>query len=420
MKNKRTHIEITAPLMEMESASDLGGIVTVDPNVIAEITDGDPTPQYVISEIKECQSDKKITYDYDAFQIIAEQVNSKQPTGYLGHIKDADKDTALPEPQVLWLGSKAIRESDGKSRLITKGYLIPEGKARGWIKRKVVNSVSWYGDAILTPSRSGGYKLQEFFLESIDFSRKNREGLKNQRLQLVTEMEVDNPEKGKQRMDGEKDYGELVATLNFHELNTHNAALVTTIKEMAKSEVKEETAAAVKAKEDELNTAHKTEIEALPEKSIVQKLMAIFKLEDMEKLEDQVVALLEQLDTAGKKAIEAWFKSDILEKKVPNEKARALVGRLIPVSEMEGDWRTESGQEKIKTALEDRVDDALENDDDIKVVIQEMGAGRGGVRLAEMRGSQREHRNNDPDDSDAENIAKRSGGRLKAESVALG
>lgn len=218
--------------------------------------------------------------------------------------------------------------------------------------------------------------------------------------------------------DDEKDYGSIVATLNFHELKTHNPALVTTIKEMVKDEIKDETDQAVAAKEAELNKDHAAAIEAMPEKSVVEKLMALLKIDEIDKLEDRVVALLEHLDELGKKAIQDWFKSEILDKKVPNEKARKLVGRLIPVTEMEGDWQTESGREKIKAALEERVDDALENDDDIKVVIREMSASRGGHRLAEMQGERREH--SDADEDSPEKIAERSGGNLKVERISVG
>lgn len=421
MKKGMSHIEIHAPVVEMENAVELSSLVKVDSNVLREVTDGDDNPKFVVVDIEECRSGNNINYDRDAFTLIADQVNDKLPNGYLGHIKDQDRDTAFPMPQCLWLGATVTKGSDGKAHLIAKGYVPPEADARSLIKRRMINSVSWAGDAILTPAKGGGYKLTEYVLESIDFARKLKEGLKGQNLVLVTEEIKDHDSGGRRKVDGdEKTYEEIVGRLTFAEVKTLNPALVKVIQEMAKDEVKEETVTAVKAKEDELTTKHDAEIAAMPEKTILQQIMTLLKVDDLEKVEDRVVALLEQLDSLGKKAIQAWFNDEILAKKVPNEKARKLVGRLIPVTEMEGDWRTEKGQEAIKKSLEDRIDDVIENDDEIQTVIREMGSTRGGVRLKEMdRGSRdrQEFTGNKDDDDDVE---RRSGGRMKVERVKVG
>lgn len=424
MKDKRTHITFNAPVVEMENAIDLAGLVKVDSDYIREITEGDDNPRYLIVEIDEQQSGNKINYDKHAFELIAAQVNEKQPVAYLGHkhMQGLDKEDLLPDPQAVWLGATVVTQSNGKSKLIAKAYLDPDGKARGWLKRKLINSVSWAGDAILTPSKDGGYSMKEYFLESIDFARKNKEGLKGQRLTVVTEEFVDDKDsKGGRKVAEEATYEEIVSRLSMPDLKAHNPALIKTISEMAKDEVKDETATAVKAKEDELKLEHDKELAAVPEISLMEKIRNLLGIADDVDPVASLSAFLEKLDSVSREAVASWFETDILSKKVPNEKARKLITRLIPVTEMEGDWRTDKGVEKIKTDLEARVDDALENDDLIKETVKEMGASRGGLRLAANTRQRESNSGNNDNNNDNDNGKKYEGSsNLEFEEIAIG
>lgn len=421
MANKRTHITITTPVLEMAEASDLAGLVKVDAEYIRQITDGDDEPKYLIVELDEQRSSAGVNYDYDAFSLIAKQVNEKQPVGYSGHkhFQGKDKEDLLPDPQALWLGATVVKQSNGKAKLIAKGYLLPDSlaKIRGWLKTNVVNSVSWAGDAALTPGRNGGWDMKEYVLESIDFARKNREGLKGQRLTVVTEEEFDDKKDRRTKVEDDRSYEDIVGRLVFADLKAHNPALLRTITEMAKDEVKDETAVAVQAKEDELTAKHDKELTEVPEITLMQKIRNLLGLKDDA---DPVAALsefLERLDTVSRDAVRSWFEADILSKKVPNEKARRLISRLIPVTEMEGDWRSDNGVEKIKGDLEARVDDALENDDVIKETVKEMSSDRGGLRLPSNTRGSSENRNDDKKDSTYEDGVKR--GNFEVEEVSV-
>jgi hypothetical protein len=412
---KRQSLDIITPIKE--TTLDAARIVRIDDALLKEMTDGDPTPQFVVVDIEEGESNNKIVYDRRFFESVAGQVNTKHPAGYLGHkhFQGLDKEDLLPDPQVVWLGATVTQEG-GKSVLSAKGYLLPQeegGKARAWIKRQAINSVSWAGDAVLELSSGGKYRVKEFLLESIDFARKNRAGMGNQRLRVVTEME------GSSQVDDDDVKG-IVGRLTFHELKEYNPGLVTVIKEQTKDEVKEETATAVQAKVDELTTKHDQEMKAVPEITLMQKVRELLGIKEDDATADPVATLatiLERLDDMGKKFVQNWFNTEILEKKVPNEKARKLVGRLIPVTEMAGDFRSERGIEKIKADLEGKADDLIENDTDIQVVIKEMSSTRGGSSFSKNRHKDRDN-NDDPDDPDLKNLER--GGRLKVEEVSLG
>lgn len=421
MKEKRTQLDILVPIKETTSSADHA--IKIDQNLLNEVTDGDDDPRFVIVDIEEGKSNNNVTYDGEFLAKIAKTINDKHPVGYLGHkhFQGLDKEDLLPDPQAVWLGA-AVMTENGKSVLTAKGYLLPSnegGKARAWLKRKAINTVSWAGDAVLVMGKDGSYRVKEFFLESIDFARKNREGMANQRLRVVTEMS-NSGERSKAQMEDD-DLKTAVGRLTLHELKEYNPGLISVIKEQTKDEVKDETATAVKAKEDELTTKHEAEMKAVPEISLMQRIRDLLGIkEDADT--DPVAALstmIERLDDLSKKLVQNWFKDEILEKKVPNEKARKLVGRLIPVTEMAGDWRSEKGIEKIKQELETKADDLLENDDDIQTVIKEMGASRGGPRFSQNRGGDNDNNNNDDDgDVDMKGIQKR--GNLKIEKVALG
>lgn len=421
MKEKRTQLDIIVPIKETTSSSDHA--IKIDSSLLAEVTDGDADPKFVIVDIEEGKSNNNVTYDGEFFAKVAKTVNEKHPVGYLGHkhFQGLDKEDLLPDPQAVWLGA-AVSHENGKAILTAKGYLLPPdegGKARAWLKRKAINSVSWAGDAVLAMGKDGSYRVKEFFLESIDFARKNREGMANQRLRVVTEM-TSNQERSN-KVD-EDDVKGIVGRLTFHELKEYNPGLVSVIKEQTKDEVKDETATAVKAKEDELNTKHQQEVEKLPEVTMMKRLKDFLGIKEDDNTDpvEAVMAMISRLDEVSKKLVAEWFNSEILAKKVPNEQARKLVSRLVPVTEMSGDFRTEKGLEKIKKDLEDRADDILENDDDIKTVIKEMGASRGGSRFSQNHNSDKNdsRRSNADDDDDYKGAEKR--GNVKVEKVALG
>lgn len=404
VKEMKRHLDIITTIKE--TTAEASHLVKISQDVLDEVTDGDPDPRFVIVEFEEGTSENNVTYDKAFFVDLAEQVNKKQPAGYMGHkhFQGLDKEDLLPDPQVVWLGATVNGES-GRSILTTKGYLIPNedgGKARGLIKRKAINSVSWSADAVLSLGKDGSYRVKEFFLESIDFARKNRAGMKNQRLTVVTEM------KGEGNKVDDDDLKGAVSKLTLHELKEYNAPLVNAIKEMAKDEVATETAVAVKAKEDELTAAHETALATNPDITMMQRVKELLGITDDSIKPDELLAtMIERLDEMGQQLVQSWFNTEILEKKVPNEKARKLVARLIPVKEMKGDFRSERGIEKAKQELENKADELLENDEDIQTVIKEMAANRGGPRFSERNNDRKDNKNDDKDEKykDTDNLS---------------
>lgn len=393
MKLHKTHIITTIK----EISSDPNAGIQLDPEMIKEITVGDDSPQYVQVEIEEGKSGNNIWYDRSILESIAEQVRKNQPVGYLGHKhqQGLDKEDLLPDPQTLWMGA-IVDTVAGKAVLRIKGYNPPQAKVREWIKQRLVNSVSWSGEGSLAPSKDGGYRLAQFVLESIDWSRKNKAGMKGQRLSVVTEME--GLKGGKTKVeDDERTSEDIISRLVYADVKAHNPALLKTISEMAKDEVKDETVTAVAAKEDELNEKHTKALEAVPEISLMQKIRDLLNIPADADPTAALTTLLAQLDDLGKKAIQSWFHSDILEKNIKSPEARALVGRLIPITEMEGDWRTEKGLQTIKEQLAQRFDDAMENDEAVQTVIKEMSSVRGGPKLTTR--TVKEQQNDDFDDN---------------------
>lgn len=392
MKNKRQSLDIFVPITEIGDES-VGSAVKVDANLIAEITDGDDNPQFIIVEMDEGQSASKYNYDSATLEDIAKQVNEKQPVGYLGHkhFQGKDKEDLLPDPQTLWLGATTVKNG-GKTTLLVKGYNLPGAKIRDWIKRKVVNTVSWSADAVVSPASGGGYDIKEFILESIDWSRKNRNGMKGQRLTVVTEMEGDE--------EVDETLAESVAKLTLQELKEYAPRLITVIKEQQAEEDEAVKETALKTQKEELDTAHANALAAVPEISEVKKLREFLKIDEAKNLVDAIVEMYEKFEGISKKAVQQWFIEEVLPKKVTSEKARSIIARMIPVTEMEGDWLSETEVTKMKVKLEERIDDALENDPEIKVIVTEMAATRGGLRLHSSDKRDKENEGDDGKSSD--------------------
>lgn len=411
----KKHLDIFTPIKETTADSTLG--IHIRDEDLREITVDDDDPRFVVVDFEEGTSNNNVTYDRDFFVRLAEQINTKQPPGYLGHkhTQGLDKEDLLPDPQVVWLAA-AVHDESGKAMLTTKGYLIPAsegGKARAWLKRRAINSVSWVVDAMLTLGKDGKYRVKDFALESIDFARKGREGVRNQRLRVVTEMEG-----GDLVVDGESAQ-DIASKLTIHELQTYNPGLVTAIKEMGKDEVKSETATAVAAKEDELNTKHQQELEKNPDITMMQRVKELLGISDdpNAKADDVISTILARLDEVGQQIVESWFKTEVLEKKITDEKARKLVSRLIPIKEMvgSGDLRSERGIEKVKKDLEDKADDMIDSDPEVQVILKEMASNRGGFNFGSSSkdGDRRRDDNND-DDGPKENS------NLRVEKVRVG
>lgn len=140
-------------------------------------------------------SANKRDWSPDIMRSIGEQVVSKMPPGYLGHIKPADYGFDFPEPQVVWFGSSITELAGEQVRLWLKGYLLPTAqKLTTWIKSKAVNSISVYGNVSYSKDSNGVDKILNIDLKSIDISRKLAEGLSSGISGLAVEMSDNNLE----------------------------------------------------------------------------------------------------------------------------------------------------------------------------------------------------------------------------------
>lgn len=192
MKKQYGFITETAVVQEM-TADGIGEIdVPVDADVIASLREGDTDPMFVTIEvINEGVSRNGRSYDKATIESLAEQINTKKPDGFYGHLTDDERKTKFPEPQTIWIGAK-VSEVGGKTRLFAKGYVLPEAKGlRSYLKKAKAAgknvAVSVYGLAqVVKDSVSNVMRVKSMSLESIDWARSGSEGVLNMGLFSVT------------------------------------------------------------------------------------------------------------------------------------------------------------------------------------------------------------------------------------------
>ena len=329
-----------------EFTGDPNKIVQLDPRKVERVTAGDDDPQYVIMEAVAGWSKNKRLWGEKVLQSISEQINSKEPVGYLGHIKESDDSYALPDPQTIWLGSVIVR--DGNSvRLLYKGYNLPGSKIRDWVPRGAVNSTSWRGEAELKPI-SGGYEVVSFDLETIDWSRKGKEGVATRVLSVTSEMEdgVDAKE---------------IASMTEAELRQHNPTLVELVERKA-----------TQTQTERISEMEEAEKPIKAKADILDQVRMKLGLDENANVIESVVTMIQRVEELGREKIKGVL-DEILGEKVKDEKARALVKRLVTVGEME------NGEDETtyKARVEKAIDDTM-NEDVVKAAISEMGRAPGG------------------------------------------
>lgn len=369
---KRERMELTATVSEI--TSDANAIVPIDKALVDQVTAGDDEKQFVVMSVKGGMSKNKRRWTTAVLRSIAEQIREKQPVGYMGHIPEKDQPYSLPDPQTIWLGATVVMENSGEATLYYKGYNLPGSKARDLVPRKAITSTSWSGEAVLAPI-NGGYEVKEFALESIDWSRKGKEGMESRVLAVTSEMEegVDPKE---------------IAALSLDELRQHNPLLVDKIEREAREESER--------KIGEMTEAAKTAGENVTLLSEIRKKLGI--AEDASPL-DAIVQLSEKVEEATKEAVKGIV-DDVFKSKIKNEKARGIVQKLVTVGEMKDDETPES----YKVRVESAVDEALTKDDNVKAVVSEMSEGKqeGGRRMPVQEHDRTSETNENGDKKDTE------------------
>lgn len=179
-------------------ASNFGGKfpkVPFAPGVDADaLLKDDPDPFFVTLPIARVNavSANGLLYTRELVESIVAQINADKPTGIRGHIKDEDRATAYPNPDVYWVG--AVMQGD---TAFAKGYIPPGDTRQEYrIKKKVKSDVatSIYGKPRnVVPLADGRYTL-ELTLEQIDLAPPKRAALfLGGDFEVSAEMTTDNP-----------------------------------------------------------------------------------------------------------------------------------------------------------------------------------------------------------------------------------
>lgn len=234
----RTGFEIfDAEIAEMRSAADVDkdSLVSVSPELLAAVSEGDPDPLFVTMNIAtEGVSKNGRHYSRETIQSMADQINAEVTDGYNGHLTDAERATKRPDTVTMWLGARVVVKPDGKAYLYAKGYIMPEEKKlRSYLKRaKAVGknvAVSVFGKAekAVYNAQKQAYDLTNFVLQSIDWARSKSEGIPNDgTLILASEMVNEEKEEAMKR-------AEVIESLTPEELRTHNPGLVSEMEQAA-------------------------------------------------------------------------------------------------------------------------------------------------------------------------------------------
>jgi hypothetical protein len=328
--------------------------IPVDDVRLQRIKKKDPEPMFVVVEVESGWSASKRLWKPERLLEAVEAVNRNKPVGNLGHplLDPAKYDSDFPEPQVVWLGGAHTRKGD---KLVAqfKGYVLPDAKARVLLENEAIDGVSMFGDSRMKPI-SGGYEVTSFSLETIDFARKGRSGMKSRIVALTGEQST----RGGNQVEA-KD----IAALSEDELRQHNPLLVREI-ERKSSETLETTIG-----------EQTTTISALqPEVDILAEIKKLLKLSEGENVVEKVTNLLNQVEESARGEIKAFVQS-LVEKKVKTPRGQAVVNRLI--GEMHTSYDGELTPE-LKQQIETDFNSKIENDDDIKAVIGEMSSTEGG------------------------------------------
>ena len=349
---------------------------------ISEISKGDDDPLFATFVIESGWSRNKRYWPPERLDTIREQINgSADPVvGYMGHIKPEDDGFSFPDIQLQWLKA-SLQPSTDKVKLLVKGYVLPGTKAREYLTRRLIRTISVSGNAILQPIK-GGVSVKEFDLESIDLSRPRRAGMKTSLVALTSEME-----------SGEVK-PEEIAALQQNELRAHNPTLVKEIEDEAKKPLEE--------KVGEMEG----EAEALkPEADLVGEIRTALGLDEKGDPLAAIGELMTKLKDSAKDMRDRAF-DNVLEKKFKNENTRNLVKRLL-VTEMASEESVD--EDEFTNKVTEMVEEKIETDDDLKALVSEteVGGGRAVAGAAANRGAARELKPG----YENENISVSKGGR---------
>jgi hypothetical protein len=323
--------------------------IPVDAKLLEKIKAKDSDPQFITLEIESGESQNGRVWTPQIMESIASQVNFSKPVGYKGHISKEDDPYVLPDPHTLWVGATTARKGD-KTVLYVKGYLKSQ-EIRDYVDLEMVNSVSVRGDSTLRPQKGGKHEVVNFTLESIDWTRKGRNGMSNRVVGITSEMTE----------GGNSVEPRDIAALSEEELRLHNPLLVQSIETKTKNPL-----------ETKISEMETTVGEIKPQVETVAEIRKKLGLDDNADVIVSVQELLDKVTTASKSAVQDFIQ-DTIKTKVKDEKGQRLVMRLI--GEMK-EFHTQPLTAETKKEIETKINEKVEKDDDVKAVISEMNGTR--------------------------------------------
>lgn len=356
---ERGNFDIVSLVSEIGTA-EIAPSIAIPADWLERIKDRDPNPEFVTVEVESGMSSSKRNWPGHILKKCVDVVNKRRPVGYKGHISKQDDHTAFPPVQTVWLGAR-FEERDGKTVAYFKGYNMPGREIRDDLAFDAVSGVSIRGDATMRPAKGGGYDVVSFDLESIDWARKNREGMNGRVLSVTSEMR-----------EGLQVTPDEIRALTPEDVKTHAPLIVRALQEEATSPLE--------TKVSEMTTAAAS---VEPEITTLKQLRTLLGIEEGVNPIETVQALLSRVESMGKADIKAFI-ADVIARKVKGEKGQKLVHRLI--GEMHTQYDEDEMTDDLKTRIEADVLAKIEGDEDIKGIVGEMtdsseDVSRGGAHL---------------------------------------
>jgi hypothetical protein len=359
---RNEEIEFDAPVAEM--SADRSAVIELDPDLVNRLVTStkDEDPQFPIIRIEEGLSNNGFDWKPDILHSVAEQVNSEQPVGYMGHIRPEDDRWAFPEPITVWLRGRVTEEPTRDKKktagtfvkaLYVKGYMLPIEKVRTMLATGVLRTTSWRGKSDVRYLKGGIRQPTRFKLESIDWSRPGKNA-------MTAELVTVTAEQTGRREDVE---GTEIAKLTLSDLTTHNPNLVELIKREAASELR------VKVAEME------GEVEgAQTNATLLEKLRELLGIDKDADIVEATTTLISKLNGVSTESAKSLVRK-VLSAKVKDEKALDGILRLVNVAEMEKVTEGITDEDEAKKAVGAALDKQMNEDEPLRVLVAEMDSG---------------------------------------------
>lgn len=320
----------------------------------ALVPPADTEPNFVVIRVEEGWSNNKRLWTGEQLESIVAQTNMLEPVGHLGHIPDDQASFSMPEPQTTWFGAvtktEASKQKSRSGEMVKVGYFagynLRGAKIRDLIPARAVRGISWWGSGEQVAIPGKGVEVRNFVLKALDWARKGSEGMPTARVvATVKEME-----------DSMDKHLSQVTPDEFKKENPNGYSLLV-------SEAVADKDAKIGEMEAQIEEGEKA-------KGLLDDIRKALKLAAGA---DPLQAIADMMSTLGVKAkavVQAEL-DKLLSEKVPDEKQRALVMRLLPVGEMEAKVSDLKEDEAAKI-IGEMVEESFDKDDQVKAVIGEM------------------------------------------------